>query len=219
MPTILESYLSEVAKYLCALPLKRREEELREIRQHLHNAAAVNQEFGQSEEAAAANAVVQFGTAQDLGGNLVWAWKRERKLDKRSFWGAAACSSAILILVPYIFITFIIKPFEPINSTNSADWAVVRWLLFGSNLAYPVVAGLVSGVFFSKRAIAGTALGSMFYLICCVDASCHMNHTWQRFEEVRSGLWFAAESLMAPCFAWAGSQWRRGMKQSRLARG
>ncbi len=220
MHTLLETYLSEIAAHLGPIPIKRRNEELREMRAHLENAAIVSRELGRTEDEAAQNAVMHFGTPEDLGSNLVWAWKRERKLNRRSFWGAAACTSAILVLSPYLFITFIIRPLEPMNSTNPADWAVVRWLLFGSNLAYPVAAGLISGAFFSKRAIAGTALGAMFYLICCVDASCHMSHAWQRFEAVRSWLWFMAESSAAPCFAWAGSQWwLRRMKQSRLARG
>ncbi len=95
MHSPLEAYLDQVAVHLSALPAKRRTEELREMRQHLLNAITVNRELGQSKEDAAANAVMQFGTPEDLGDNLVWAWRREEKLNKRSFWGAAALALAL----------------------------------------------------------------------------------------------------------------------------
>ncbi len=209
MHSLLEDYLSEVATHLSALPAKQRNEELREMRVHLENAVFVSREGGQSEEEAVQNAVAQFGTPRNLGENIVWSWRRGLAQDRRSFWGAAACTSAALVLAPYLFITFIIRPLEPIGSVDQADWAVVKWLLFGSNLAYPIVAGLTSGVFFSKRAIAGTALGAIGYLMLCIDASCHMNHFWHRFEEVRSFLWFMGESLAALCVAWASSRWQQ----------
>ena len=76
MHSLLEAYLSEVEAHLGALPTKRRAEELREMRTHLENAVIVNRELGQSEEEAARSAVAQFGTAQDLGENVAWAWRR-----------------------------------------------------------------------------------------------------------------------------------------------
>ena len=88
MHILLETYLSEVAAHLSALPPSRRSEELREMRTHLENAVIVNRELGQSEEEAAQNAVAQFGTPQDLGENVVWAWRRGETRSKRSFWGA-----------------------------------------------------------------------------------------------------------------------------------
>ena len=71
MHRLLETYLSEVSAHLGALPPKRRAEELREMRTHLENAIVVSHELGRSEAEAAANAVAQFGTARDLGENLV----------------------------------------------------------------------------------------------------------------------------------------------------
>lgn len=79
----LEAYLEQVAAHLSALPTKRRNEELREMRQHLLNAVTVNRELGQPEEDAVANSVMQFGTPEDLGNNLVWAWRRGEARNKK----------------------------------------------------------------------------------------------------------------------------------------
>jgi len=104
MHSLLESYLSEVSAHLGALPPKRRAEELREMRAHLENAVIVSRDMGRSEAEAAANAIRQFGTPQDLGGNLVWAWRRGRSLDRKSFFGAIASSLILLNTMPYLVI-------------------------------------------------------------------------------------------------------------------
>ena len=102
MHSLLEAYLSEVAAHLSALPAERRNEELREMRTHLENAAIVNRELGQSEDEAAQNAVAQFGTPQDLGENVVWAWWRGEALNKRSLFGATAATTLMLCLMTFL---------------------------------------------------------------------------------------------------------------------
>ena len=49
MHRLLESYLSEVAAHLSALPVVRRNEELREMRSHLLSAVEAYQERGETE--------------------------------------------------------------------------------------------------------------------------------------------------------------------------
>ena len=99
MSSLLEAYLDQVAAHLSALPAKRRNEELREIRAHLLNAVAANCKMNQPQEEAARNAVVQFGMPDELGKSLFVAWQREEKLNKRSFWGAAACTPLLSVLM------------------------------------------------------------------------------------------------------------------------
>ncbi len=147
MHSLLEDYLSEVAAHLGALPIKQRNEELREMRAHLENAVIVSRELGQSEEEAAQNAVAQFGTPQDLGENVVWAWRREEKLNKRSFWGATGCTFAILVFTP-VLIVFL--PFGP-------------WLPTGFGINSPLIVGMICGSIFWKRGIVGIALGTALY--------------------------------------------------------
>ena len=87
MHSLLENYLAEVRAKLGALPMKRREEEMREMRQHLVNSTAVNQELGQGEEEAAANALAEFGTPERASESVLWAWRRDvRKENVKYSW-------------------------------------------------------------------------------------------------------------------------------------
>lgn len=161
MHSLLEDYLSEVAAQLGPLPVKRRNEELREMRAHLENAVIVSRELGQSEEEAAQNIVAQFGPAQDLRENIVWAWRREQMLNKRSLWGAAACTLVVMGLVPLLLLPiFVAYPFEPMGPVR---WESVKWVFYSLQFGSPVLAGIMSGVLFTKRAIAGAAVGTALY--------------------------------------------------------
>ncbi len=90
MHSLLESYLAEVTRQLGPLPVARRNEELREVRQHLLDAVMVNKERGQGEDEAAASAVEQCGDPEELAHSLVRAWRRGVKLNYRDFWGTVA---------------------------------------------------------------------------------------------------------------------------------
>ena len=171
MSSLLDVYLDEVAAKLNALPMKRRTEELREIRQHLLNAVTVNKELGQSKEDAAANAVLQFGTPQDLGENLVWAWRREEKLNCRSFWGAAIFSSVVCVFGEFLFRPLAELGFNFHSSVHSPE----RWLwwLICFRFAGPIFVGLMTSLVFSKRAGFGGVLGPMLYFALCIPASFH----------------------------------------------
>jgi hypothetical protein len=70
----LEAYLAEVAKQLASIPKPRRDEELKEIRQHLLSAVSAHQESGQSEAEATANALADFGTPEVASANILLAW-------------------------------------------------------------------------------------------------------------------------------------------------
>jgi uncharacterized membrane protein len=73
----LEDFLVEVSARLTALPPARRDDELKEMRQHLLNAMRANQEEGQSQSEALANALMEFGTSGEAAAHAVWAWRRE----------------------------------------------------------------------------------------------------------------------------------------------
>jgi uncharacterized membrane protein len=146
MHSLLENYLAEVAAYLGPMPAKRRDEELREIRAHLENAVIVSRELGQSEKEAAQNVVAQFGTPQDLGENVVWAWRRGVAQNKRSFWTATGCTFAVLAFTQQLFACL---PLEP-------------WTAVGFGII-PLIAAMICGSFFSKRGLAGTAFGLVLY--------------------------------------------------------
>ncbi len=91
MHSLLENYLAEVRARLTALPAERREEEMREMRQHLLNAAEANRELGQSEDEAAATALIQFGSVEEASESIRWAWDRDsRKASAKAFGFGAA---------------------------------------------------------------------------------------------------------------------------------
>ena len=199
MHTLLEAYLEQVAAHLSALPPKRRNEELREMRQHLLNALTVNRELGQTEEDAAANAVMQFGTPEDLGDNLIWAWRRgENKLNRRSSWIAAVSTFVILFFSPLLMVPL---PFGP-------------WL---PTVSSPLIAGVVCGGFFSKRGLAGTALGMALYYYVFSASAFIYGYSQPEFRHLMEPVLHTArlffiqqsEAAMLTLFvAWATSRWR-----------
>lgn len=214
MHSLLEDYLSEVAAHLSALPIKKRNEELREMRSHLENAVIVSHELGRSEDETARNIVTQFGTAQDLGDNLVWAWQCEKKLNRRSLWGAAVCTLGLLFLVPVLMTT--------LHSLTG--------LLTDASIGMggPLLAGAVSGRLFSKRVVAGTALGAVsFHYVFGLSVFAYWISQQGNLRLVEPlalhvGLFFVGqtESVLLTVFAaWVGSRlqltWR---KHRRLAR-
>ena len=181
--TLLEANLEQVAVHLSALPVKRRDEELREIRQHLLNAVTVNQELGQSEDDAAANAVMQFGTPEDLGENLVWAWKRERSLNRKSFWGAA--SAALVLNYCLVWLLPAAQPLFHLfrlwvqSHSECSSLTVTLLSLFFYALPIYFSIGAAVGRLFPRRAVAGTALlqGGWFVLDTVHWVCWNMLHT------------------------------------------
>ena len=203
MPSLLEAYLEQVAAHLSALPTKRRNEELREMRQHLLNAVTVNRELGQSEDEAVQNAVMQFGTPEDLGGNLVWAWRRGVMLDKGGFWSAVACASTMVTLPA--FIPDFLVGFEPHAAMPSAIFDLGIAIPF----AVPVIAAAILGKRHPKQAVAGTAVGTTLYLVCCAGEFLLVGHGHtQHFPNtLRVAAGFAGEGITGLFAAWAGSRW------------
>lgn len=99
MHSLLENYLAQVEQQLNLLPVTRRNEELREMRQHLQDAAALNRERGQTEDEAVQAALEQFGTPETLSKKIIWAWRRgDQPENRRSFWGAAICTTVLSFL-------------------------------------------------------------------------------------------------------------------------
>lgn len=159
MHTLLEVYLEQVAAHLSALPPKRRNEELREMRQHLLNAVTVNRELGQSEEDAAVNAVMQFGTPEDLGDNLVWAWRRERTLNQKSLISSALISLLGLCLIIFVAPSGAAYVLDPLVIHH--HWSALEihaFLLLTYDLPLYSLLGAATGFFFPKRAAQGTSL-------------------------------------------------------------
>lgn len=203
MHKCLEEYLAAVAGQLGPLPVARRNEELREIRQHLANAVFINRELGLAEEEAVASAVEQCGSPKEAAHGLVMAWRRERALERRSFVGAAASTVALTLLLPRL------ADAPPMQ-------LLLMKLLLHSAWYVPVTVGLVylahglsgalGGLLFPRRAVAGTLMAvTLWYgvLIARVVSGAEWVH--QPSVWARDYVEFALLSVLA---AWAGARWR-----------
>jgi uncharacterized membrane protein len=98
----LEDYLNQFASRLGKLPTAQREDELREIRQHLELLIVSHRERGRSEEEAVGLAISQFGRAEKIGRELSQA-------DSKSHQAQSAVSALIVtsvsMLVAYGFLS------------------------------------------------------------------------------------------------------------------
>ncbi len=218
MHSLLESYLSEVAAKLGPMPVEQRSEELREMRQHLLNAVTVNQEIGQREDEAVQNAVTQFGTPADLGGNLVWAWRREQTRNKKSLLGAAVTVPLALCLICFLmnqrwFDLFLDHALNTIlpraflmylgeHPGYGMDFTQAMFMLmFG-------LAGLAAGGLFPRQAVRGACLGlGLFWLgFAAVDGIKQLTALVSLDGLIHQGRGGWILSVLA--FAWLGSRWR-----------
>ena len=169
MHSLLETYLSEVATHLCALPPKRRTEELREMRAHLENAVIVNQEMGQSEDEAARTAVTQFGTARDLSENVVWAWRRGEKRQNWGFWGAVASTPLTLLslmLAMSHMPNFQIPWLDSYCAAHKGSGEIIGMAVAqGMFLTVFMVVGAAVGLLSPRRAVCAVCLGLTVFFV------------------------------------------------------
>ena len=221
MHSLLEDYLAEVAAQMQPLPVKRRSEELREIRSHLENSFAVCQEQGGTEEEAAQSTLAQFGASETIGQETVAAWRRGENLRKRDFWGAAGCALALFCLLSYLLGPFADAALPHSGPANLHGLAVyLSW-----HYSIYLLAGGISGFLFPRCAVVGARLALALYLgfdtIHTVIWIAHVGHT-QIHRPGMVGLsiviQYAQVILLTLFAAWAGSRWHKArMGRMRLA--
>ena len=214
----LEAYLSEVASHLGALPPKRRADELSEMRAHLENAVIVNRELGRSEDEAAQNAVAQFGTASDLASNLIWAWRRGERRQKRGFWGAVvsvpATVTGLMLLMSHLPNSGSTWLDQPCAEHRSVCAALCMALVQGLFLAEFGLAGAVAGALSPRRAVLAACLGLAGFWIgwAAVDGLGYGGIWPFLLSGYRVG-WDVAAVLAA----WAAGRWRgRSERRARV---
>ena len=211
MHSLLESYLAEVTRQLGPLPVARRNEELREVRQHLLDAVMVNKEMGQGEDEAAASAVEQCGDPEELAHSLVRAWRRGVKLNYRDFWGTVAgfwlMESGLSELLD------LLSHHLQILLTTNHSWpltAAVLSLVMGALL----LIGTIVGVAFPRRAVAGILLSSGIGVACYLTAVLSVLHKHQVQQVQLVAISMQASSFVAwvciPALsAFLASRWRK----------
>jgi len=92
----LDRYVNTLSARLKKVPPAERNEELREIRQHLEALIAGYIAQGRSEEAATAEAIGQFGRADRLGRELGGAWARRQV---RRLWPLVVVYVSMVLLI------------------------------------------------------------------------------------------------------------------------
>ncbi|MEO7714781.1 MAG: hypothetical protein ABIY70_01145 [Capsulimonas sp.] len=229
----LEEYLLGVSERLDPLPTLRRNEELREMRQHLLNAVIVNQEFGMSEDEAAHTAIKQYGPTEDIASQLVWAWRRGDKREKAlGVWGGAACTMAIMfvlsIIAPpvgsaltsmYFALNRFLDPlvsyvWEPhtlaLSASDSPSWilsALEAIAMFGLGS----LSGGVTGFLFPKRGVVGTALGATVFFAVFLGPEIHRQPAiLDNFRWGNLILMIAVMVLQSGVGAWRRTRYGRG---------
>ena len=214
MHSRLETYLNEVASRLGPLPAKARADELREMRAHLEAAYAAGLARGQSEDEAARAVLAQFGTPDVVGAETVSAWRRGRRLDRRSFWGAAACGLVLSYLVPRLLEPPVLTWFGRFHPGRVPDWA--EYVLIAWFVLIPVLVGGISGALFPRRAAAGVGLamlgGAVVIAAEVAFGVIHLPSALSAADQGRLALTLASRSIVGGVFsvgaAWAGSRWR-----------
>jgi uncharacterized membrane protein len=94
----LEAYLNTFATRLGKLPGAQRDDELREIQQHLELLIASHREQGKSEEEAVRLAISQFGRAEKIGRDLSEANSKSNK--------AHSAVSAVVVTSVSMFVAY-----------------------------------------------------------------------------------------------------------------
>ncbi len=182
MHSLLERYLSEVAVHLGPMPVKRRNEELREMRAHLEAAAAAQCELGQSEEDAMRNALVQFGTPDALGQSAVAAWRRGVRRDWRDLASAAALTFALMLATHLVM--------RWCSAVHSNAFMHSSPFMAGLRVSEINASFLFCSVLYPRRAVLGVQIGFALFFAAFFGMF-HLN-----YDEV------VIDCILGPAFAW-----------------
>lgn len=166
MDNELDKYLQSLAHELRRLPQERREEELREIRQHLEAIVARLMEGGLSEQEAVEATIAQFGAARTVGHELVRVAPRSESRQRTLAAGVCAVtcylSLNLLLLVYRDLFAFLLPSLSPSERVLSQFlFSLTRFMYSGNALVFfitPLIAGMVF------RYIAPRHSGKAFWL-------------------------------------------------------
>ena len=193
------------------------------MRTHLENAIVVSRDLGQSEDEAAQNALTQFGTAQDLGENIVWAWRRGQELNKKNLFGAAA----VTLLILYVM-TFLMNQnwyYGILNALLPRTFLLYcgKHQAYGLAFAQAIVltnyalAGGLAGILFPKQGVRGACLGLVVFWIGWVAV---MGLGRGGLSSFLTYWVFDSWTVTAIIAAWIGSRYQKArMSRVRLAQG
>jgi uncharacterized membrane protein len=174
----LEDYLSQVAAELSEVPGEQREEDLREMRQHLTNAVTVNQEImRQDEDLAVESALQEFGAPKELAAEMLTAWRRgEAKENRRSLAGAMLCS-AVSLTAGFGILHAVYRPSFTSGYTLSQQ-LLVDVIALSWSLTIWTITSVLNGILFPRRALTATriAILASYAMVACRILATHSQH-------------------------------------------
>lgn len=150
MDNRLDRYLQSVAHELRRLPQERREEELRELRQHLEAIVARLVEGGLSEVEAVEAATAQFGEAGTVGHELVRVVPRHES--RRRTLAAGACAVMcylglnLLLFIDHDLFAFLVPSLRVSRVLSQVMYSLTQVMASGNALVFfmaPLIAGIV----------------------------------------------------------------------------
>lgn len=156
MHRLLEQYLDRVASCLWALPAKRREEEMRELRQHLAALAAADPATGDTADNAAQAALRRFGPPEALGRQMARAWWRGRLLGWRDSAVGTALLAGMLLCLP----GFLVRVFDA-DRNVSPGVTLIHTMPLLLTAVWWVLVGVYVGWKLPQRTFAVTASVTM----------------------------------------------------------
>lgn len=119
----MERYLNSVSSRLTDLPADERDDQMREIRQHLESLVADQRAYGLDQDEAVAAALNQFGGSDQIGKQLRHASKQRRL---PNLWLYVGIYLSAVILTLGVFITANDKPTDfPYGLANQVILALV----------------------------------------------------------------------------------------------
>ena len=150
----LEEYCRKVDSGLWALPRPRREEEMRELREHLAALTAAGEAEGGTDGDAARAALARFGPPQALGRQIARTWWRGRLHRGRDSPPAIAAIAGLLLCLPNILVHLLFPA-----RTLSPGVVLMHMAPLPLTLLWCLLVGWYVGTKLSRRAMM-TTLGA-----------------------------------------------------------
>ncbi len=209
----LDKWFQRLNAPLKRLPTAERAELHLEVRQHLENLVAANQELGSSTAEAWEHALTQFGDPARIGRRLAWEWRRGRGWFSPDMavvlygLGTQTAAAMTVLIASLLGVFSVAKTYDPGLMT-----------MLVSAFGVPILAGAALGRKYPGRALVGAFNGALVWPVLPVVASFPMFAADPpRFVVAETAI-FAAWWLALTCAAaYLASVTKRGWYKPSLA--
>ncbi len=202
MHSQLETYIQQVETGLEALPPEFRECEVEEIRQHIEAMVATRIELGQSETAAVAETLAQFGKGRKVSAGLVRAYERCEPCLPGNI-----LQAIVLNVTAGTILSSLRMNLLPIVAGSPFPLAQH----YGFGLLIAAFAGWLTGAFFPRQAVKGVFIAHAISMVTIIATFCQTpSHSpeYQNYMIPAMGIGVVG-AISGMLAATAGSTWRK----------